>query len=449
MISCSPYTRFVRVDPGLQRIRENMDSIAVFVDALAAIDKKNDFYSANASYNLDSLILFGTTTSLLSKGYGVKIIEPCLMGSFMDTMLAVPFKPLNSHSVERDALPCVFPCDLTETQLAALSRVCRKLYLTMTHADEDRRNTLLPAVQTRNDLDTIAALIDGNYVLFVFHQALLVDPSLTAGLAFGAFALTALLTGGAVTGYATKSSVFHTYMVLLELSTGSVAWSNYARHNAAPTTPLIEISEDYEHSIAEYIEPDTLAKRVLYRWHKTNLSPFPARSETDISEGSRKRYPYPAQTFFDNTPFRSVARVLNPKLERKIDSLVTDLSMSKSKVHWNDDDTTQYAPGKGRWAAKFEEELAVLDEYLRYACYSRYRYNPALRGSLKLSFIVTVNGGAKRVKVLESTLEDHVIDYAIPRILKMVKFSTTPAKTGATEITHEFSFGTTGDEVGR
>ncbi|MGE5672070.1 MAG: hypothetical protein ACM31E_11540, partial [Fibrobacterota bacterium] len=441
LISCSPFRRYVRTSPEFQTLRENIDTIAVISDALVAIDDRNDYYSVNSSYALDSLILYGVTKSLSKKGYTTIPIEPCFMGSFMDTILTVPVKPLNENSIQPNVLPYNITCKLSSSQQDAMRRISRKLYLNLVYSDPSKQNTLNLTEQTRIDLDTISGFTNSQYAFFVFHQAGLVDPALTAGMAVGTLALTTLLSGGMIIGYVTKVSVFHTYLILLDLSTGKVIWSNYLPYDAAPTTPILKMSKNYEDPITRYIKADTLSKRVLYRWHNNSLSAFPIHSETGFFSGYKKRRPYPAQNFFTNVSTTNYSNLSNLKLKRRIDSLITALSLSENVVNWVDDDTTDYVIGKGRSVSSISQEFSVLDNYLKYAYNCRMKFNPALQGSLNLSFIITANGNFKRIKVIETSIDDVVMNYAIPKILKMVKLSAVSEKTGVSEATHEVRFG--------
>jgi hypothetical protein len=172
----------------------------------------------------------------------------------------------------------------------------------LVYSDPTKQNSLTLTDQTRIDLDTLSNFTNSQYALFVFHQAGLVDPALTAGMALGTLALTTLLSGGMLIGYATKVSVFHTYLILLDLSTGKVVWSNYLPYDAAPTTPIIKISKDYENPITKYIKADTLSKRVLYRWHRYNLSAFPKIFIDSYSNDTSFGFSSPEVTHKISTP---------------------------------------------------------------------------------------------------------------------------------------------------
>jgi len=440
LISCSSNRQFVRISPEFQTIREHIDTIAVISDALVGIDETNDYYSANASYVLDSLILYGVTNSLSKKGYTAIPIESCFMGSFMDTLLTVPLKPLNEYSIQSKILPYSFTCKSSLSQKDALRRISRKLYLNLVYADPEKQNSLSLTDQTRTDLDTISIFTKSKYAFFVFHQAGLVNPVLTAGVALGSLAMTMLLSGGMIIGYATKFSAFHTYLILLDLSTGKVVWSNYTPLDVAPFTPTLKMSKNYENPITKYITADTLSKRVLDRWQKDNLSALPVRSDTDFVSINKKRYHYPAQNPFTNAAANS-SNLANLKLKKRVDSLITHLSISENVGAWIDDDTTNYVIRKGRSATSISQEFSALDMYLKHAYYCRLKFKPVLHGSLNLSCIITAKGNLKRIKVMETSLDDDVLNYAIPQIMKMVRFSTVSEKTGATVATHKVIFG--------
>lgn len=443
-VSCATNKKYVRVSPEFQTIRENIDSIAVVSDAIAAINKSVDYYSVNASYTLDSLILYGVTKSLSKKGYTVTPIKPCLMGSFLDTVLTVPIKPLNNHLIKPDILPYRFPCELSSQQLDAIQRINKKLYLNLVYADSVKQNSLSLTDQTSSDLATIANLTKNKYVLFIFHQADLVNPDVTAALRVGAavasIAVPVLSGVNVIVGF-DKTSKFHNYLILLELSTGKVVWSNHTPYDAAPIKPIFERASDYDNPITKYIRADSITKFVLDRWYNYNLAPFPDRSKTGYFKGYKTRYAYPAKNYFAHVYNAKSPIMSNSRLLKSIDSLITELSLSESVVDWIDNDTTGYIIGKGRSSSSIHQEFLVLDEYLQYAFNCRLKFNPALHGSLKLSFIVTTNGKMKKIRVLETLIDDNVMMYAIPRILQMVKLSPVSQKAGATEVTHDVNFG--------
>ncbi|HEX2956146.1 MAG TPA: hypothetical protein VHO70_04925 [Chitinispirillaceae bacterium] len=441
IISCATNKKFVRVSPEFQTVRESIDSIAVLSDAIAAINKRDDYYSVNSSYTLDSLILYGVTKSLSKKGYVVTPIQPCLIGSFLDTTLTVPIKPLNNHSIKPDVLPYRLPCELSSSQQDAIRRINRKLYLNMVYADSEKQNSLFLSDQTRTDLSTIANLTNNKYALFIFHQADLVDPDVTAAMRVVTVAASTLLSGGMIFWCAGKTSIFHNYLMLLELSTGKVLWSNYTPYDAAPTKPILERAGDYENPITKYIRADSLSKYVLNRWYNYNLEPFPNRSKTTYFKGYTTRNAYPSKNYFAHVNSSKSPIMSNSRLLKSIDSLITELSLAENVVDWSDNDTTRYIIGKGRSLSSIHQEFLLIDEYLNYAYYSRLKFNPALNGNMKLSFIITANGKMKRIRVLKTSLDDNVMNYVIPRILQLVKLSPCTEKTGVTETTHDVKLG--------
>jgi hypothetical protein len=446
IISCATNKKFVRVSPEFQTIRKTIDSIAVVSDAIAAINKSTDYYSVNASYTLDSLILYGVTKSLSKKGYAVTPINPCLMGSFLDTVLTVPIKPLNNHLIKPDILPYRFPCELSSEQVDAIQRINKKLYLNLVYADSLKQNSLPLTDQNSADLATLAKLAKNKHVLFIFHQAVLVDPDVTAALRVGSAVASIaiavpLLSGVNIIAGFDKTSKFHNYLILLELSTGKVIWSNYTPYDAAPIKPIFERASDYDNPITRYIRADSLSRFVLDRWYNYNLAPFPDRSKSGYFKGYKTRNAYPAKNYFANVKTTKSPVMSNSRLLNRIDSLIIELSLSENVVDWIDNDTIGYTIGKGRSSSNIHQEFQALDEYLQYAFNCRLKFNPALHGSLKLSFLVTTNGKIKKIRVLETSMHDNVMMYAIPRILQMVKLSPVSEKTGATEVTRYIKFG--------
>lgn len=170
--------KYIRISPDFGSISSNIDTIAVFSDALVAIDVRRDYYSAKTSLVIDSLILKATSQTLSKKGYQVKTVEPFLMGSFMDTILSVPFKNMNSDTINTTVLPCVFPNQLTYYQVKAVKNINRKLYQSLAFSKYIGDKSLPLTTEIKSDLQTISDLINGNYAMFIFHQAGLVNADL-------------------------------------------------------------------------------------------------------------------------------------------------------------------------------------------------------------------------------------------------------------------------------
>jgi hypothetical protein len=114
-------------DSNQQRILKNnpIDTITIITDALVAIDNY-DFYSVSSSCMLDTLLTKSVARCLRAKGYKTNVVPPLLMGSFMDSILAVP---IGTDSISFAPLPFHYNSNYTSGQLDALHRIYRRLYL--------------------------------------------------------------------------------------------------------------------------------------------------------------------------------------------------------------------------------------------------------------------------------------------------------------------------------
>jgi hypothetical protein len=296
LISCSSHRRFIRVDPLMAFNRSEMDTIAVFSDALAAINAKNGFYSANSAYLLDTLILTGVQEVLKGKGYKIRLINPLFSGSFMDSLQKVPVKNLNEDKIEIAQLPLIFKNELSENQLKAFERTCRSLYLQTINNKNIQVSLNISDPNTDSDIKTLRNVVGCGYVLFIFHQAGLVDPDLTDNMELGTMALTGILSGGRLLIGYTKVSIYHTYIILLQLTTGKIIWSNYTPFDAAPIDPVFKISRRKVKSLAGYIKNPDIWGNVMWRWKEFNLEPFPRKNDSRMYMGGKKEYP--ASNFF-------------------------------------------------------------------------------------------------------------------------------------------------------
>jgi hypothetical protein len=194
-LSCSPYKQYVRVDANLPDEKSAIDTIAVFSDAIAALDAKKPFLSARCSYLLDSLIVFGVQKSLSAKGYCTRPIDPLFMGSFMEACDFVPVHKIGESSVDEVRFPYLYRNDLSANQMDAFRRTCRRLYLLSIygkgeHVSLQRSNSLVQA-----DLDTLQNMVNCDYMLMVFHQTIMVDPAVTGGMLFGSLVASTILSG--------------------------------------------------------------------------------------------------------------------------------------------------------------------------------------------------------------------------------------------------------------
>jgi hypothetical protein len=293
-ISCSSYRKFIRVDPRLAVCKNDIDTIAVFSDALVAIKSKKSFFSENSSCLLDTIIQIGAQKSLAKKGYGTRQINSVFSGSFLDSSIHVPVKKINSDKIDTTRLPSVFKNDLSENQRMAFKRTCRGLYLQTIYTTSNQISLKISTPIVKSDLDTLRKIINCDHVLFIFNRSTLFDPSpeVATGMAVGTLALTTILSGGTIFGYIypTQGGVFRTYMILIKLSTGNILWSNFSTLDAAPFDPLLEISKNHWKSLSGYMNKDIL-DLVSWRWQEFILEAFPGKADKKIFMGHKKKYP--------------------------------------------------------------------------------------------------------------------------------------------------------------
>lgn len=300
LASCSPYKQFIRVDPRLADIKNGIDTIAVFSDALVAVSaKKTAFYSDNLSYLLDTLILFGAQEILKGKGYETRQINPLFSGSFMDSFQYVPVRRFNAGKIESARLPTVFQNELSGDRLKAFMRTCRRLYLQTVNTNSNRISLTISNPLIKSDLDTLQNAIKCEFVLFIFHQAKLINPGVTAAMESesGVLVSTGVLGGRPVFGSISFTGVFYTYMILVKLSTGNVVWSNYSDVEAAPIDSLVQMSKKCGASLSGYMKPHIM-QNVVWRWREFNLGDFPKKDAQKTFMGYKRKYKYPSENFF-------------------------------------------------------------------------------------------------------------------------------------------------------
>ncbi len=431
----------VRISPDFGSIRNDIDTITVFSDALLAINTKNDFYSAKASLFLDSLILEGTTKALTKKGYSVKTVEPFLMGSFMDTFLTVPLKPLDSNKIDSTILPYVFSNKLTENQINAVKSISRKAYAAVSFFKYTGESYLPASTSTKFDLKTISDFTNSNYALFIFHQAALVNQVAMEMLALGQIVLTGVLSSGTHFGYITKVSFFHTYVILIELSTGKIIWSNYHNFRAYPDD--MSLFESAKNSSQPFSSPecnDSISEVTLQDWASHCFYRFPQLASSRYFKGYTTGSRYPSQNLFFRPPSYKFHDI-SIKKKTKIDSLVYLLSFSEEVPKWTRQDTVYNTLNEKIPLHKFENATDSLDKYFKLAYSDRLFFKPDLKGIMKLEFLSFPNGRNLNVKLVESTLNDPVMEYAIPYILRTTKLPDAYYRSKAYNMVHEITFG--------
>jgi hypothetical protein len=429
--SCSPYRQFIRVDPHLADYKNTIDTIAVFSDALAAVDEKIDYYSANSSYLLDTLILSGAQESLRGKGYVTKQIDPIFFGSFMDSFLYVPVKKFNIEPIEQIRLPGVFRNELPESRLKAFARTCRRLYLNTVFNNSNQISFKMSNPIIKADLDTLQNIIRCDYALFIFHQAVLIDPDFTFDMALGTAAVTTFLSRGKYTASYTYLSSYHTYIVLLQLSTGKLVWSNYTLFDAAPIDPVFQIRKEHITSLAGYLKPDIM-ENVLWRWKEFNLEVFPEKNDSKMFPG-RKKCTYPWQNPFQGVP-PDFDSLFNFKLKKRIDSAIIAFSISEDPLPDIPRDSINYKLGKGRAIENLQPTLDAVARYLEYAYFCRLRFKPTLKGEVTIRFVVLADGSARKIELLNSTLNDRILEYELAKIILNVDFGASDKTNGNTLI---------------
>lgn len=440
LLSCS-YKKLVRISPDFESSLNNIDTITVISDALVAIDAKNDYYSADASLFLNSIILNSITNNLSLKGYKTKPFKPTLMGAFIDTITNLPLKNIDTNQIVMSKLPYAFKNVMSENQLKALQNTTRRIYLSLIFSNQKSINILHVDNSLRNDLDTISKLINGNYALFVLHQTAIVHPFMSSGLPLLTAASSLAASSGSFLLLVWKQNISLSYLAFVDLSSGKILWSNFNKQQISSSS-LFQVAKNNKANVDQYAEIDT-----NFRWSRWALKNFPKKISYNYFKSNSKLLKYPTQSLFltsqytpnDQLPnMYSPYKKLNTKYEEVIDSLILNLSIYEKSIKWEDSNDSL----EGRinfYLDDMKSELDSLKTYFKYANHCRSRFKPMIEGKIKLSFTIAKNGKSRNIKIVESTLNDEVLEYVIPYILKMYKFSYGNYKPEKI-YTHEISF---------
>jgi hypothetical protein len=127
-------------------------------------------------------------------------------------------------------------------------------------------------------------------------------------------------------------------------------------------------------------------------------------------------------------------------IENRIDSLIYKLSISSEIPKWEDKDTAIYATSQRIPPEKIEFQLDSLEKCINLAYYRRLRFRPALEGNVKFAFTITSDCENRNISVLESTLDDKVMEYSILWIIKMI-IPRSCYRTEPANVIHEMTFG--------
>ncbi len=436
--SCSPYSSYIRVNPLLQKCIDAIDTIVVFTDAAVAVDNGKGYYSEQSSSTLDSLIFQGVRESLTQKGYVVRQLYPIFLGSFEDSTLPVPVKPSGEHLVHTTRRPCLLQNKLSTNQRGALRRTCRRLFLKTVFGTcpEPLLPISNPAVGA--DLQTVQKIIGHDHVLFVFHQTMVVNPDGAGGVLIGSIVLSTVLSGGLFTVGIMPKSTPHTYIALLQLSTGRILWSDYSSQTAVPEYLLYRIATNPDKPVTAFIKPDSLHNEITRRWSRGNLRGFPDKNGNSIV-ATYESSGYPSQFYFLHPP-ENFVELLNQDLLNLIDSTVITHSLSDESRIAIPSDPARLSPGKGRSQKDITSSLTALNRYLQYLYYSRLRFRGDLHGSATMQFFIMPDGHATKISLLESTLNDPVFEYGIYTVIRKVNFGKSSAAVGPTFVTKTFDF---------
>lgn len=423
--------KVLRIHADFPKIHKQLDTIALINDALVAIDGSNDFYSTKVSFLMDSLLSITTSKCLRARGYAVKTVPQISMGGFMDTGLSVP---ILSDSLYQTHLPVKYLSD-TQAPITSLHRVMRVLYINSIYglASDQKNVSLRPGLQAH--LDSLALFVKSDYVLFTFHQTVLVNPDESLLMGLGSLILTHVLSGGTIAAFMTKETKCYTYYYLVQLSSGKILWSNFSSLSLAPTAALLERAVQHQDKTLD-MTTDTLSKNVLYYMHKQQLRNFPQKDATIKPVWSSKTFP--STTFF--SPFKHTFNTsLSRTLSHQIDSMVWYNSLYEIKPIWKSNDTCSYIFGKGRPQDNLDIQISRLKEYLAFAYSSRGRFNPSLKGDLELDFVITQEGYCKNISIVNTSFNDPIFEYAVAYIVKHIGFGNANNSTGATKITQKIS----------
>lgn len=239
VVSCKPSKSFVRTTDEYQSEILNATKIGIISDLCLDYDPwfKKNYIIVDESVNAGRFMAEEAKKMLESKGYSVEYTFLPFTGSFLSPEDSVRVANTKKDTVSYATAPFYADEIFNEDSLYgdAVYEVLNAFYYTMTKNIEPPFSTDPYLVKS---LKLISEYTGQNMILFMIGSGTVVPVSKTIiqGVTIGL--LTALVTFGYFYYYIYESSVFDSYIGLLDLNTGKLLWTNYM--NISGNQPDVE-----------------------------------------------------------------------------------------------------------------------------------------------------------------------------------------------------------------
>ncbi|MBP7509686.1 MAG: hypothetical protein KA807_17870 [Prolixibacteraceae bacterium] len=226
--SCKPSKSFVRTTDEYQNKILNNTKIGIISDLCLDYDPwfKKNYIIVDESVNAGKFMTEEAKKTLESKGYTVEYTFLPFTGAFILPEDSVRIAKTKGETVSKAIAPFYSDEIFQEDSLyaTAVYEVLNAFYYTMT-------NNIEPPFSADpflvNSLKLISEYTGQDKILFIIGNGTVVPLSKTIiqGVSIGL--LTALITFGYFYYYIYETSVFDSYIGLLDLNTGELLWTNY------------------------------------------------------------------------------------------------------------------------------------------------------------------------------------------------------------------------------
>jgi len=229
-VSCAPSKTFVRTTTDNESRISKTEHVGIINDVCLQFDPlfKKDYVLLDNSKVAATFMTTSATNYLEQKGYSVEYTASPFIGSFLPYQ--TPYRLADEKGGEIKMVTPPFYFDdsdsIDEEYLNAMLHTLNEVYYVMTN----NYNSLFSSDTTlRGDLKTIANHTGLDKIIFIVGNGTVVPvgKSILKGLTIGL--ATTILSFGMFVVYAIDVSYLDSYIMLLDLNTGEMLWSNSMR----------------------------------------------------------------------------------------------------------------------------------------------------------------------------------------------------------------------------
>lgn len=226
-VSCAPSKMFVRTTTDNEARISKDEHIGIINDVCLQINPlfKKDYVLLDDSKVASTFMISETKNYLEKKGYTVDYSLSPFVGCFLPHETTFRLADEKGGEIRMENPPFSFDetDSIDDEYINAMMHILNEVYYIMSN---NYVEVFSSEPKLREDLKTIFNYTAQNKMLFMIGNGTIVPPgkSILEGVSLGI--LSSLLTFGMYTYYIYDVSNFNSYIMLLDLHTGEVLWSN-------------------------------------------------------------------------------------------------------------------------------------------------------------------------------------------------------------------------------